>query len=327
MTLILLTGAGFSRNWGGWLANEAFEYLIGIQDLSEEVRSRLWRSKLEDGGVEDTLAELQLEVSKGRNDLVKHVEILSTALHSMFNQMNSGFTLSDIEIGDGRIIPNFKETLKMFDAIFTLNQDLLIEMKYWGVDTHIHHQRTGKKGTYLPGTDLLYAGQNVSNPVAYRCQQRRPVKEPFSENFDLQPYYKLHGSCNWRNDDGKSLLIMGGNKAEEIQRHPLLRWYHENFVSYLRRPNARLMIIGYSFGDQHINKAIVEAVDSNLQIFIVDPLGVDALRRPTMTYLDKENDLIRSLKNNIVGASRRSLLSTFKDDRVEHGKFFRFLID
>jgi hypothetical protein len=25
----LLTGAGFSRNWGGWLANEAFEYLLG----------------------------------------------------------------------------------------------------------------------------------------------------------------------------------------------------------------------------------------------------------------------------------------------------------
>jgi hypothetical protein len=25
----MLTGAGFSRNWGGWLADEAFEYLLG----------------------------------------------------------------------------------------------------------------------------------------------------------------------------------------------------------------------------------------------------------------------------------------------------------
>src|ERR1700730_9485937 len=33
MSLILLTGAGFSRNWGGWLATEAFEYLIGQDDL------------------------------------------------------------------------------------------------------------------------------------------------------------------------------------------------------------------------------------------------------------------------------------------------------
>jgi hypothetical protein len=28
MQHILLTGAGFSRNWGGWLADEAFEYLL-----------------------------------------------------------------------------------------------------------------------------------------------------------------------------------------------------------------------------------------------------------------------------------------------------------
>ena len=31
----LLTGAGFSRNWGGWLANEAFEYLLGVPEVDE----------------------------------------------------------------------------------------------------------------------------------------------------------------------------------------------------------------------------------------------------------------------------------------------------
>jgi hypothetical protein len=29
MLHILLTGAGFSRNWGGFLATEAFEFLLG----------------------------------------------------------------------------------------------------------------------------------------------------------------------------------------------------------------------------------------------------------------------------------------------------------
>jgi len=29
----LLTGAGFSRNWGGWLVNEAFEYLLGSKGV------------------------------------------------------------------------------------------------------------------------------------------------------------------------------------------------------------------------------------------------------------------------------------------------------
>src|ERR1700733_9926625 len=37
MTLILLTGAGFSRNWGGWLASEAFEYVLGCSDVGEDL--------------------------------------------------------------------------------------------------------------------------------------------------------------------------------------------------------------------------------------------------------------------------------------------------
>jgi hypothetical protein len=38
---ILLTGAGFSRNWGGWLANEAFEYMMGEFGLDEATVRRL----------------------------------------------------------------------------------------------------------------------------------------------------------------------------------------------------------------------------------------------------------------------------------------------
>jgi len=45
MTFILLTGAGFSRNWGGWLADEAFEYLIGCPEIDVHLRHLLWQSK------------------------------------------------------------------------------------------------------------------------------------------------------------------------------------------------------------------------------------------------------------------------------------------
>jgi hypothetical protein len=37
---ILLTGAGFSRNWGGWLANEAFEYLLGSSHINQPTRDQ-----------------------------------------------------------------------------------------------------------------------------------------------------------------------------------------------------------------------------------------------------------------------------------------------
>jgi len=33
MTVVLLTGAGFSRNWGGLLAKDAFDHLLSRSEL------------------------------------------------------------------------------------------------------------------------------------------------------------------------------------------------------------------------------------------------------------------------------------------------------
>src|ERR1700738_524584 len=55
MTHIVLTGAGFSRNWGGMLASDVFTYLLGCNELDEELRRLLWR----DRSFEDVLAALQ----------------------------------------------------------------------------------------------------------------------------------------------------------------------------------------------------------------------------------------------------------------------------
>ncbi len=38
-SFILLLGAGFSRNWGGWPASEAFEYLLGCPQVDEDIRN------------------------------------------------------------------------------------------------------------------------------------------------------------------------------------------------------------------------------------------------------------------------------------------------
>jgi len=38
VTFLFLTGAGFSRNWGGWLANEAFEYLLACPEVDVYLR-------------------------------------------------------------------------------------------------------------------------------------------------------------------------------------------------------------------------------------------------------------------------------------------------
>lgn len=59
MNYYLLLGAGFSHNWGGWLASEAFEYLIGHPGIiaNTELRALLWKHH-DRGGFEMALDEL-----------------------------------------------------------------------------------------------------------------------------------------------------------------------------------------------------------------------------------------------------------------------------
>src|SRR5437763_14705939 len=72
-----------------------------------------------------------------------------------------------------------------------------------------------------------------------------------------------------------------------MQRYPILMWYAERFSEALAKPNARLMVIGYGFGDSHINQLIQEAWlkgGQTLTMFIVHPDGQEILRRINPTY-------------------------------------------
>ena len=89
MKHILLLGAGFSRNWGGWLADEAFEYLLGAPEIAanRSLAPLLWKHHRR-GGFEDALAELQqaymLNPQTNLNDLID----LQAAVKRMFDDMN-----------------------------------------------------------------------------------------------------------------------------------------------------------------------------------------------------------------------------------------------
>jgi hypothetical protein len=64
MTFILLTGAGFSYNWGGLLASEVFNALLAGNDIDAPTRDRLF-----DAGFEQVLADLQLSTPRTRNGM------------------------------------------------------------------------------------------------------------------------------------------------------------------------------------------------------------------------------------------------------------------
>jgi hypothetical protein len=127
-----------------------------------------------------------------------------------------------------------------------------------------------------------------------------------------QPYYKLHGSSNWRAADGKRLLVAGGNKIRTIRSLEVLRLYLEEFERRLKIPETRLMVIGYGFRDGHINEAIKQATaTSDLKLYIVDTRGTDAIEG-------------LSFEDFVCGASRRPLSATFAVDAIEHAKVMKF---
>ena len=128
---------------------------------------------------------------------------------------------------------------------------------------------------------------------------------------------------------------MGGQKAVSIDQFPILSWYHREFKQCLLRPDAQLMVIGYSFSDAHINDAISDGVKRGLKLFIIDPLGIDLFDRPQGKFRETRRDDIEPLRprrdvdmevlaRNVIGASRRPLASIFNDDVVEHQRVMKF---
>jgi hypothetical protein len=323
MTHILLTGAGFSHNWGGWLASEAFEYLLGCCEITRDVRDLLWRKKLH-GGFEGALSELQMQSRQHQNDPTQRaLSALQSAVLGMFNVMNQALGTRKFEFQND-LQYQIGPFLGRFDAIFTLNQDLLLEQHYLNDNITLANPSRWNGG-YMPHIKLLNPNPHTIDRNWQAVAKCIPDSQPYTESPRFQPIFKLHGSSNWVSEDGPNLLILGGDKAAEVAASPLLHWYHQKFREYLRRGGAQLMVIGYSFGDEYINNAIVEAVNtSGLRLFIVDPLGVDVLHKQPPQRQPSESLLESALRPAIIGASRRRLSATFSSDIVEHRKLMRF---
>lgn len=316
---ILLLGAGFSRNWNGWLANELtgdlLAHLAGHADLSDRLRKS-------EGGFEVLLAQLQQERVQPGGEA--RYQAFQKAVIQSFTTMNQHFAKTDTPFEFGNQGPGRIDAfLAKFDAIFTLNQDLLLEAKYaWPLQTNA--QRNG----------IDYPGVNTTPPIPpaipvnisgdHRDYYGTPRAESeFKLEKNLQPIFKLHGSVHWRRADGESILVMGGSKDEYIAKEPLLRWYHEEFERHLLNGNTKLMAIGYSFQDSHINQMLLNASGkARLHVFVVDPLGKDVLKQPKATPGAYGSYTMETL--HLIGVSDRTIDVTFRGDTLEHVKLMQF---
>jgi hypothetical protein len=232
----------------------------------------------------------------------------------MFHQMGFGFR--QVEFGS-----NMLTFLTSFDAIFTLNQDTLMEEKYPQGEDHRARSHGKFIGWETPGLRGAKSGEFIVE--GFYCID----EPPYFRRERFQPYFKLHGSSNWTQSNSNDLmLIIGGNKPAEIAKQPLLRWYHDQFQEMVA--GAQLVIIGYSFNDDHINERLARAVTQGTRLFIVDPNGVDIIDKRVKApgvIPQPITPLMDSLMNAVDGASRRDLIRTFSGDNIERGKIEHFI--
>lgn len=169
MAHYLLTGAGFSYNWGGWLATEAFEYLLGDPDIDPELRALLWQNKENGGGFEDALAKLEKDHANHPSPDTERRR--STMIAGMLNMMSNSMERRQFEAHphmQGSVI----EFLLKFDALFTLNQDTLLESHY--AQHVILRSQNRFQGLEFPGTVPAGPAPVALNPNQHYTAMRFP---------------------------------------------------------------------------------------------------------------------------------------------------------
>ncbi len=266
---MMFTGAGFTKNFGGFLGVEMWSKIFNnpkvqahqkIADLMrddfdfESVYARVVRGT---GFTEAEVAAMKAAVNeayKGLDGVVRKW---------VFNHDNP-IALNTHGL-NGNLL-NLLHGAGENGLIFTLNQDLYFERH---------------NGFVTPGAPRLPFGNGITDMQELTTD--RFVQLPgatdaaakFQTDLDCMAgiaYIKLHGSYGWRSADGGNQMIIGHDKVGDIDREPLLKRYFEFFKERINGGEAKLLIIGYSFSDQHVNLALLEAIkERGLKLYIISP--------------------------------------------------------
>jgi hypothetical protein len=313
MTHLLLTGAGFTHNWGGWLAKEVEGDLFDRVAADAGTQAVLQQST----GFEFALETLRRESERNIPGAQGRYELLQKAVADSFRDMNLVLATRAFNFSTDRAF-SVNGFLSQFDAIFTLNLDLLLELQY---DPSL--ETPGRwAGFNFPGIGGVSARSGFRID---RVDQKRRVFGPAPPEKNLQPVYKLHGSTDWSDDSG-DLFVVGGGKESYIDSKPILKHYLDEFQRALSTPKARLMVIGYGFLDAHINRVLEESwnINPTLSIFYVDPRGRDAIYAGVPRALPQWTPPLGHI--TCIGESRRFLSATFAGDALEFKKLKRFFV-
>ncbi len=272
---ILLTGAGFTKTFGGFLGSEMWAAIFNQPEVREDnkLREYMLRGDLNF----EAVYERVIFSPDPEFDALQRV-LFSKAVQTAYRDMDQRIYEQVVADQAGfascsrHFISRFAERQDSRAFVFTLNQDILME-RFFSTNHFLPS---------LPGfsafpqwfnnriDENLRTDQFVAVPDAKEIEKAR---ESFWEKSPCGfMYVKLHGSYGWRSTNGADKMIIGHGKLGRIAGEPLLEWYLSLFKEALEEGDKNLVIVGYGFGDDHINDIIADAIkDRGLKLFVISP--------------------------------------------------------
>ena len=265
-----MTGAGYTRNFGGFLAEDMWEKIFNeVKDsatlktiLSNDFDYESAYHKVHDGNYSD-----------------KEKKAINTAILKAYKKLDgisqnyipaTNASKAEVLYGAKRIVDRLA-SMGEINFFFTLNQDLFIERLISGTIKPITTPHMPR--FFIP------ASMNSKLPIKdadFKTVPAQDKLDTLEHATTLSPnefhYIKLHGSFGWKSSNGSNKLVIGRNKESQIADEPLLLWYSELFKQVLFQGERKLLIIGYGFRDDHINKVIAEAIKQHdLNLYVLSP--------------------------------------------------------
>lgn len=260
---ILLTGAGFTHNFGGFLAREMWSKIFNHPAVqgNPEIRELLLRDFDFESVYSSVLigAGYNNEAKEALRQAVEHAykDLDKTVKNWVFNDSNP--TALNI-YGWGDLLSSLSQRGSEKGWFFTLNQDLFMERK------------SGKRSPGAP-FGQPFVDRTEGGGIQSITLPNESAMEKVKATLNNTSYIKLHGSYGWLSSRGGTQMVIGRNKADDINREPLLKWYLDLFQEAIYEGGKRILIIGYGFGDTHINDILLKGVQEHgLSLYVINTM-------------------------------------------------------
>lgn len=273
---VVLTGAGFTKDFGGFLATEMHEKILNSSKIQPFARIR--KLLLEDFDYESVYSKVMSE-----NYEAEEKKALSDVMFDVYKAMDDRTKDYCWNRNESRGVswPGASHILKVCTRVsnkkgylFTTNQDIFVD------------RQCGHRSGFVPrigGNQVGLGPRAQLKPEHYiqlpNEEEIERLKSQFPSSGDLQ-YIKLHGSLGWLSANGGNKMVLGKAKMQDIEAEPILNlYYHSIFKPVISQEGCHLLVVGYGFADDHINSVIVEAAKNHgLKLFVITPSGPAKLK-------------------------------------------------